>query len=170
MLKHLAVSLTGLGLALGALQPQADAQTCTYFAGAAVGGQSINVDLCSINRLSPDSVEFGYYFGDIWVPSLANCRAGTWTTFPEQHTHRPQSAATQNMLDVVCSRDRSPIARAGVAIVFDPPSNVRRSPNGEIICSVRDRLTINIFGQTEGWYRTDVCGEPGFIHESQIRF
>jgi hypothetical protein len=29
------------------------------------------------------------------------------------------------------------ISKTGVAIVFDPPSNIRKSPNGESLCSVR---------------------------------
>jgi hypothetical protein len=36
------------------------------------------------------------------------------------------------------SQDSS-ISKTGVAIVFDPPSNVRKSPNGEILCSVREK-------------------------------
>ncbi|WPL17214.1 hypothetical protein Thiowin_02210 [Thiorhodovibrio winogradskyi] len=62
------------------------------------------------------------------------------------------------------------VSSAGVAIVYDPPSNVRNRPNGEILCSVRNQSTINIHGSENGWYRTDVCGTPGYIHKSQIRF
>lgn len=62
------------------------------------------------------------------------------------------------------------ISDSGVAIVFDPPSNVRKTPNGEIICSVIERGAINISGSTENWYYTDVCGTRGVIHRSQITF
>lgn len=58
----------------------------------------------------------------------------------------------------------------GAAFVFAPPSNVRASPNGTIICSVRSATTINLYGQSNGWYKTDACGTMGFIHHSQIRF
>lgn len=60
----------------------------------------------------------------------------------------------------------------GVAIVFDPPSNVRETPNGKILCSVREPATINIYGQQGQWYDTDVCGrgKRGLIHSSQIKF
>lgn len=63
------------------------------------------------------------------------------------------------------------ISSQGVATVFDPPSNVRATPNGRIICSVRQVMNIDLYGATSnGWYRTDVCGAMGYIHNSQIRF
>ena len=37
-------------------------------------------------------------------------------------------------------------SRTGVAIVFNPPLNVRESPNGAILCSVREKAAINIYG------------------------
>ncbi|MDJ0582315.1 SH3 domain-containing protein [Crocosphaera sp.] len=55
------------------------------------------------------------------------------------------------------------------AVVFDPPSNVRMSPNGRIICSVNRVIPINIYGSENGWYLTDACGQLGYIHRSQIR-
>jgi hypothetical protein len=149
----------------------AQAQTCGYYAGQASGGQSINVNLCSISRASYRSIDFVYYLGNERVQSQANCEAGTWTTFPERSVHRPQSQATQNMLNVVCSYKASnPTSSAGVALVFDPPSNVRVSPNGQILCSVRKRTSINIYGSTGSWYYTNVCGRMGVINSSQIRF
>ncbi|WP_071839444.1 MULTISPECIES: hypothetical protein [Microcystis] len=30
--------------------------------------------------------------------------------------------------------------------------------------------TINIYGSVGSWYYTDVCGEMGVIHSSQIKF
>jgi hypothetical protein len=64
----------------------------------------------------------------------------------------------------------SATSRIGVAIVFDPPSNVRESPNGRILCSVREKTTINIYGSTSSWYYTDVCDNMGVIDSSQITF
>lgn len=57
-----------------------------------------------------------------------------------------------------------------MAIVFDPPSNVRQSPNGDFLCSIQERTTINIQGLTGDWYYTDVFGKMGVIHSSQITF
>ncbi len=147
------------------------AQTCGYYAGQASGGQSINVDLCSISRASYRSIDFVYYLGNERVQSQVNCEAGTWTTFPEKVVHHPQSQATQNMLNVVCShKASSATSNTGVALVYDPPSNVRVSPNGAILCSVRERTSINLYGSTGSWYYTDVCGKMGVINSSQIRF
>jgi hypothetical protein len=56
------------------------------------------------------------------------------------------------------------------ALVFDPPSNVRATPNGEILCSVDASTYINIYENSGSWYRTDACGQIGVIDSSQIRF
>jgi eukaryotic-like serine/threonine-protein kinase len=59
-----------------------------------------------------------------------------------------------------------------VALVFNPPSLVRTEPTitGSILCPVRSVRKISIYGSTDSWYRTDVCGTMGYIHQSQIRF
>jgi hypothetical protein len=70
----------------------------------------------------------------------------------------------------------SPVAEApsgpymGVALVFDPPSNVRRTPNGSILCSINSQQTIKVGANQGGWYSTDACGSPGVIHFDQLRF
>lgn len=60
------------------------------------------------------------------------------------------------------------------ALVFNPPSNVRAAPNGTIICVIRNKETINVFGTTSApdgiWYYTDACGRTGVIHAGQLRF
>lgn len=75
------------------------------------------------------------------------------------------------MLSVVCG-DKAPssVTKTGVAIVFDPPSNVRAAPDGPILCSVKNRSSINVYGSTGAWYYTEVCGETGVIHSRQIKF
>jgi hypothetical protein len=149
------------------------AQSCNYFAGTAVGGQNINVDTCSISRASSRSVDFVYYLGNEKVTSQANCNNGTWMTFPERQVNRPQSQATQKMLNVVCnyrSLNSSNSSSSAKAFVFDPPSNVRTSPNGSILCSVTTPTMINVYNSINSWYYTDVCGRTGVIHSSQIRF
>lgn len=57
-----------------------------------------------------------------------------------------------------------------VALVFDPPSNVREYPNGPIICSVQEKGAIEIGVHNDGWYETNVCGKLGVIHKSQLSF
>jgi hypothetical protein len=148
------------------------ASSQTYNAGRSSTGQTINVDLGSISRASYRSVNFVYYQGEDRIESQANCETGTWTTFPEREVHRPQSQATQNMLNVVCrnARASNPASNATTAVVFDPPSNVRTEPGGDILCSVRSQTAINIYGSTGSWYYTDACGRMGVINSSQIRF
>ncbi len=82
----------------------ASQSSCGYYAGTAVTGQTVNVDLCSITTNNSDKVGFVYYLGGKRMGSEANCSNGTWTTFSDQQVHRPLSAATQNMLNTVCSR------------------------------------------------------------------
>jgi len=56
------------------------------------------------------------------------------------------------------------------ALVYDPASNVRITPNGQILCSIDTRKYINIYGRLGDWYNTDACGSLGMIHISQIQF
>lgn len=54
--------------------------------------------------------------------------------------------------------------------VFDPPSNIRTSPNGSVKCTLARRQTIQVYVEPQnGWYSTTACA-GGWIHESQIRF
>lgn len=157
-----------------AVTPSAIAQSGTAYMGTAAGGQSINLDLGSIRQVSSASLDFVYFLGNERVYAQANCPGGYWVSFPERQVNRPQSAATQRMLSEVCSylgsSPQPSRSRAGVALVFDPPSNVRVTPNGAILCSVRSRGSINIYGKDGQWYVTDFCGDRGYIHESQLRF
>lgn len=54
------------------------------------------------------------------------------------------------------------------AVVFEPPSNVRVKPNGRVLCSVNSETNIGVYGYNNGWYKTDVCGKSGYIHQSQV--
>jgi hypothetical protein len=151
--------------------------SCNYYAGRAVEGQSVNVDLCSVSPKSSGAIAFVYTLGSKRMESEADCNNGTWTTFYDGQTHRPQSLATEKMINKVCGdrganqiSSQSTTSRSGAAIVFNPPSNVRVSPNGAIICSVKRRTTINICGSVGSWYKTDACGTMGVISAGQIRF
>jgi len=79
-------------------------------------------------------------------------------------------ARTSNVSSNITNASNDLISRTGVAIVFDPPSNVRANPNGDILCSVRSKVTINIYDSIGDWYYTDVCGNKGVIHKSQVKF
>ena len=48
-------------------------------------------------------------------------------------------------------------------------TSVKKDPNGEILCTLRKRMTINVYGSIDSWYYTDICGTTGVIHYSQIK-
>jgi hypothetical protein len=156
--------------------PPAPAVTAAlYDAGIASGGQRVLLDTGSVAPTSdPSRIRFRYWLGQQVVESEADCSRRIWRTYPEGQTHAPQSPATARMLGRVCegvaSAAPASASRAGVAIVFDPPSNIRATPNGAVLCSVTSRGTIPIQGREGDWYRTDHCGSPGYIHSGQIRF
>ena len=157
---------TTLTVGLGVIAP---AQAAPFYAGTASNGQSIRVDTDSINRVSSRSVNFIYYLGEERIFAQAHCDTRGWTTFPENKTQYPQSAATQSMVDFVCDKTRNVSTTSRMALVVDPPSNVRATPKGRIICSL-GRTRIEVFEPTGSWYRTNVCGTKGYIHKSQIQF
>lgn len=148
----------------------AEAQNRNYYAGQSSNGQAITVDLDSVKRASDFGVNFVYYLDNEKIFSQANCQAKTWTTFPEKKVNRPQSKATQTMVNLVCRN----VMTVSQALVIDPPSNVRESPNGPVLCSLNDQSTIKTYGSYNDkgiWYYTDACnGRRGMIHSSQIRF
>ncbi|MEX0269819.1 hypothetical protein AB3R30_11790 [Leptolyngbyaceae cyanobacterium UHCC 1019] len=157
---------TTLTVGLGAIAP---AQAGSFSAGTASNGQSVRVDIDSINRASARSINFVYYLGEERIFAQAHCDTRSWTTFPENKTQYPQSVATQSMVNFVCDKTRNVSTTARTALVVDPPSNVRATPNGRIICSL-GRTRIEVFEPTGSWYRTNVCGAKGYIHKSQIQF
>lgn len=144
----------------------AQSPSCFYYTGDSATGKGITVDLCSIAPINVRAINFTYYLGNELVSSQANCTVGTWTTFPERQVYQPQSAATQTMVGAVCRRS----GFAEIAVVYAPPSNVRDSPNGEILCTLEERGNLSVYGSTANWYYTDACGVFGVIHSSQIRF
>lgn len=146
--------------------------------GQASSGAPIRLLMGSINQRDAQYREFTYQLGNDSVQAMANCTDQSWTSYPERQVNRPQSPATERMLELVCGTAPSvaapsPTAEAsflGVAIVFDPPSNVRRQPGGGFLCTIDARRRIRV-GQAEGdWYPTSACGARGFIHKSQVRF
>lgn len=61
------------------------------------------------------------------------------------------------------------------AMLYDPPSNIRKKPNGNIICTLDAKKNIKIqripvLGNKEqSWFKTNECGKFGYINSSQIR-
>lgn len=155
-------------------------KACRLQTGTTLRAQTLTLDTCSIDASNPSLIQFVYYLNADRVQAQTDCASGTWTSFPENQVNRPQSPATEQMLERICgakspqgSTDKPPqdsISKAGVATVFQPPSNVRVSPNGAILCSVREKRDINVYDLKGDWYTTDVCGTPGVIHRGQLKF
>ena len=65
------------------------------------------------------------------------------------------------------------IIKSNEELVFipDPPSNIRISESGAVICTIKKRgefiKIIKSIGQN-GWLVTNYCGREGFIHASQV--
>ncbi|MEM6869433.1 MAG: hypothetical protein AAF528_13755, partial [Cyanobacteria bacterium P01_C01_bin.121] len=171
----------GVGLGIGASAlgdlPTAMAQSSYYFAGQAVSGELLLVDLDSIRRVGNRDANFDYVLSEALVEGQAHCvGGGAWTTLNDGVTHYAQSQATREMLRIVCSYSgHAPIEIAvepaptddlpadlsaslpvpgadlpapqasstQVALVYDPSSNVRATPNGQILCSIDTRAYIN---------------------------
>lgn len=184
--------------AVGMVAAPAYAQSSYYYAGRAISGAQIAVDLTSIRSSDGVNARFDYWFDDELVVSEAHCadNNGVWTTLNDGIVHYAQSQATQDMVRIVCSyflpavetADASPVIESMTesvaasiaesvaesvimtALVYDPVSNVRQAPNGSILCSIDTRAYINIYGSVGDWYDTDACGSRGVIHISQIQF
>jgi serine/threonine-protein kinase len=167
----------------GATTTAQQSLTGTVELGASVSGARIRLLMGSINQRDAQFREFTYQLGNETVQAMANCPDQSWTSYPERQVNRPQSPATERMLSLVCgnapmANQPAPAAPAtspdlaypGVAIVFDPPSNVRSTPGGTFLCTVNNQRSIRV-GQAQGeWYPTSACGSKGFIHRSQVRF
>jgi hypothetical protein len=137
--------------------------------GDSVSGAPIRLLLNSIRPGEGSTRAFTYQLGNATVKAIANCADRSWISYPERRINWPQSPATEQLLMRVCGGSAEP-ALAGVAIVHDPPSNVRDRPNGASQCTIESRRTIRV-GQTSGdWYETTACGGKGFIHRSQLQF
>jgi hypothetical protein len=127
---------------------------------------SIQVATRSLGLSQPPTYFFQYQIGRDDVYAVTACN-GTFSTSKDgdryDQAHRPESTATQKMLDRVCS------AWVRTAEVFSPPSHIRMGPKGKIICTIQAKQNITTYGQYEDWFYTDACGKMGLIHFSQIR-
>jgi hypothetical protein len=130
---------------------------------------------CQVNQTNCVTVKGG----TCKVEDISHTNNPTFTLSPQPSTTtstlQSSTISTQKQSSPQTNAPVSPstkVSNVGVAIVFDPPSNVRTSPNGKILCSVRENVTVNIYGSVDDWYYTDVCGNgtKGVIHSTQVRF
>ncbi|MCU0237861.1 MAG: hypothetical protein MUC29_00335 [Pyrinomonadaceae bacterium] len=70
--------------------------------------------------------------------------------------------------------DKEDSSWQGGALVHTPPTNIRESPAGKVICVIREKKVIMVSGSTNitddngEWIRTNACGKSGVVHSSQI--
>ena len=144
--------------------------------GKASGGQIVKLDTQSISRNGNNGswwAGFSYYLGQRRILAEAYC-AGEGSWHSDGLEHKPQSQATRNMLSIVCTGRHADGTYQeegyGYSLVFDPPSNIRATPSGQVICSISEMSVISVYAEPKnGWYLTQACGGVGWIHKSQIR-
>lgn len=143
------------------------------FLGTSAGGQSVFLDDASIKRLEEEGMRsFTYSLDSETIPAIVDCKTGEWTPEQNRQWTKPRSEATKEMIRLVCKgytpkpRDTTQGGQRG--LVFDPPSNIRVSPNGAILCTVSEKRIINISSTLGNWLGTDFCGRPGYIHKGQV--
>ncbi|GFE67853.1 SH3 domain-containing protein [Chroococcus sp. FPU101] len=73
-----------------------------------------------------------------------------------------------SIISVITNFIAFPVLAQSTATVFAPPTNIRNRPNGEIICTVNEKISLDVYQKEGQWYYTDYCG-GGYIHQSQIR-
>lgn len=137
--------------------------------GASVSREPIRLLINSIQRGEREIRSFTYQLGDETIEAMANCRDRSWISYPERSLNRPQSPATRQMLALVCDGNLESTLPS-VAIVYDPPSNFRVTPNGALLCTIESRRSIRVGQPTGDWYSTAACDREGFIHRSQLQF
>lgn len=95
----------------------------------------------------------------------------------EPVTNTQQSNATDTQ-PVAETNTEKAVGKGRSAFVYKPPSNVRNSPNGDVLCSIDEPTNITVYdyaGSTYNgtrevkWYYTDACGSMGVIAYSQFR-
>lgn len=60
--------------------------------------------------------------------------------------------------------------------LLDPPTNIRKTPNGEVLCRIDQAQMLEVYNGSPvehngaKWYQTQVCGSDlwGVVHESQV--
>lgn len=178
-----------IGLAIALLAPFAlqPAQAEMVVLGTASTGETVTLDTDSVSKGTPAGtglfITATYYLDNERINARISCRYKSWFVEGDSTEYTPQSQATRNLISTACAiafnnqarqsnqSQQSQQTRERTWIVYNPPSNVRYSPNGEILCTIRNVTRVWLYGNpVDGWYRTPACeGADGWIHESQIK-
>ncbi len=62
------------------------------------------------------------------------------------------------------------IALADVATTVNSGTNIKKAPNGKLLCRLSKVKVIEVLRFNNNWYSTNACGSLGVIHKSQIKF
>jgi hypothetical protein len=164
--------LLPIGATIVPALPAAANANCLYDLGVSSAGQTMQLDVCAIQLIPKTfNVDFRYSLDGEAIAATADCRTRSWFIPAERSTHKPQSQATIDMLQLVCTAPGNGNGDSPLAVVFNPPSNIRKKPNGPIIYTIPELRMIQISGSGPSgqWLRTSVDGHTGYIHSSQIK-
>lgn len=59
---------------------------------------------------------------------------------------------------------------ADVAITVKPGTNIRKAPDGELLCRLPKIKVIEVLRFNNNWYSTNACGSLGVINKNHVRF
>ena len=105
------------------------------------------------------------------VPTVGSTAPMT-SAMPVQESSPPSDSQAQTQ-----NQEREPDSPY-IAYVNEPPSNIRESPNGPVLCVIEKPMEIALFayaGSTYNgkremrWYVTDACGSEGVIADTEFR-
>ncbi len=138
--------------------------------GTASTGQTVKLDTNSIPFNDGAYAQATYYLGEEKLDALINCGQRFWNVNGSITRYTPQSQATENLVRLACQiRQVVKTEEMSYFVVFDPPSNVRSTPNGSVKCVIENMEIIKTVGEPKSaWYQTTACG-GGWISQSQVR-
>lgn len=189
----------GLSFWFGATpQPTQPAQSTQPAATAQAGfdcrkaGTDVEDAICNNNETRQTDLELNRLFGKVMaqLPPAAqevlDKRQKDWLKQRDSYIRRNCFSQSNQGLIANCIQRyyqqrittlaRLPVNLISRVKVLDPPTNIRATPNGDIVCQVRQPQMIEVYNDPvrerdgDQWYPTQVCGEQrwGLIHESQI--
>ena len=145
--------------------------------GNASNNKSITLDTNSIFFNDKNFAQVVYYLGEEKLSATINCDENTWIVKGYEQAYPPESQATKNLIKLACDIKKVKNRSEGIGyfIVYDPPANLRSTPNGSIICVIDTMQLIKPYGDPQNdWYSTEAfCPDgkqkKGLIHDSQLK-
>jgi len=121
------------------------------------------------------------WFNQKIVANAVEAKAKELQTKAEQDKKAQEKKDAEKQAAGAIKRCDASGSKGELALVNAPPSNVRESANGEVLCTLTKKASINTFGVAEvayskaedmeiEWYYTDACGKMGVIAATQLTF